>query len=350
MSERVGVLLLALVLVFAAAPAAAAPSAAEKAEARRHFEVGVAKAKLKHYDEAIAEFTRAYDLSPSPTPLYNVAIARAENGQHVQAVEMFQRYLAEGGDMVPADRRAKIQTRIAELEARLGTIRVRVSPETANLLLDGKSVDPAAAARGVRVEPGPHVVIASSDGFVPRKEVPTVGPGAVAEVTVALVPVPSADRPTPPHSAPAEVAAAAPASPAEPAPPALAPAFVARSAVVPPPAIQQSAPPAPERRQASAGRALGYVLAAAGAATLAASGVLYLLAKSDRDKAINAGCTATNCTGQGLTYWNDAKDGVTYSRIAAIAGGALLVGGVTLVIVAPATRDAPIGIAIGSRF
>jgi len=336
MSERVGIVALVLALGLAAAPAIAAPSEADKAEARRHFEAGVAKAKVQHYDEAIKEFMRAYELSPSPTPLYNIAVARAENGQHVQAIEMFQRYLAEGGDMVPADRRAKVQTRMAELEAKLGTIKVRVSPETAELLLDGRAIDVAAAAQGIRVEPGPHIVIATGEGLVTRKEVPEVGQGAVVEVALALVAVPPSPEKAPAPSPPA-------------APP---PAFVARAAVVPPPpAVQQNvAPPPRDRTSRVIARPLAYALASTGAAALSAGGILYLLAKSDRQKAIDAGCNATSCMGQGATYWKDAQDAVTYSRIAAITGGVLVAAGVTLVIIAPTARDAPIGVAIGGRF
>jgi len=349
MSERFGLLVLALVLALGPVRAHAAPSEADKAEARRHFEAGVAKVKVGNFGEAAAEFMRAYELSPSPTPLYNVAVARAQNGQTLEAIAMFRRYLTEGGDKVPADRRARVLKRIAELDAKLGRIKLRVSPETAKATLDGKPVDLAAAAEGVKVAPGYHAVAATSDGCEPREESVEVDQGAVVDVKLVLVPIPVRQpQPiTPDHSPSGDVAAAPP-------PPSPSPALVARAAVVPPPSAPVvSQPVPPPRREGSGGgvaRPLGYVLAAVGAASLAAGGVLYLIAKSDRQKAVDAGCTMTTCMGPGATYWGDAQDGVTRSRIAAIAGGVLLVGGVTLVIVAPPGRDAPAGIAIGGRF
>jgi tetratricopeptide (TPR) repeat protein len=335
MSKRVATLALALVLI-AARARAAAPSEADKAEARRHFDAGVANSKLGHYGDAITEFTRAYELAPSPTPLYNIAVAHAEYGQPLEAVEMFRRYLAEGGDKIPAERRARVQARIAQLEAKLGTIRLHVAPDTAKASLDGKPVDLAAAARGIRALPGSHVVQATGEGREPHEELVEVDEGTVADLTFTLAPLPPPRPKGPIYSPPpADVAMTAP-----PAPP------------PPGPAIQQppASPAPPERRAGATARTIGYVLAAAGVTALITGGAFYAKALSDRQKAIDAGCNSVSCGGDGATHWKDAQDGVTRARIAVIAGGVLVAGGLTLVLIAPATRDAPAAVMLGGRF
>jgi tetratricopeptide (TPR) repeat protein len=336
MSDRFAAL--ALVLLLIAAPAAAASPKA-KAEARRHFDAGVAHAKAGEYRDALTEFTRAYDLAPSPTALYNIATAQAELGQMVEAIDSFHRYLGERSETVPAERRAQVLQRIAELESRTGTITVHASPETAKVYLDGQLIEAAAAAKGVRVNPGPHRVLAAADGYDDAKREIDVGRAAVFDVTLALAPVPPAPRQEPvvPDAPPLPPPPAAP-------PPAIVPAT---------PALQQpaSAPrPAPRSGGVGVQRAIGYGVAAAGALALAAGGVLYLKALSDRDKAINAGCTATACPPPGDSDWRSAQNGVTWSRRAAIAGGVLVAAGLTVVLIAPSSRDAPAGLAVAGRF
>jgi len=161
-------------------------------------------------------------------------------------------------------------------------------------------------------------------------------------VTLALAAVPP---PVPPPVTvyappPPDVAQAPPPAPTT--PPAVSPAPIIQQPVAPPPSRE----PAPGRAQ----RTIGYTLVAVGAAALAAGGVLYLVALSDRQKAIDAGCNSATCVGEGATHWQDAKDGLTRSRIAAIAGGAFVAGGLTLVLIAPSGRDAPAGLALGGRF
>jgi tetratricopeptide (TPR) repeat protein len=341
MSDRLAALVIALMLL--ASPARAAP-ADTKAEARRHFDAGVAYAERGSYQAALVEFTRAYQLSPSYAVLYNIGKAQEALGQPVEAVAAFERYLAEGGPAVPADRRAKVAAQIKELEAHIGTITIHAAPEAATVYLDGAVIDGAAAVRGVRVSLGPHRVMATAEGHVAANREVDVARVGVLDVTLALAPIPPPAQAKPDEPAAADVPAAPPPPPPPSAPVAPPP---------PAPALQQSASPPPPIRAPDSGRVqrgIGYAVAAAGAAALVAGGVLYLVALSDRQKAIDAQCTAMSCTGQGLQYWNDAQNGVTWSRRAAIAGGVLVAGGLTVVLIAPSGRDAPVGLALGGRF
>src|SRR6185295_9066567 len=97
------------------------------------------------------------------------------------------------------------------------------------------------------------------------------------------------------------------------------------AATAPPPTLAVPAPaPAPAARSAANTRRLaGYVAGGLGLAALAAGGALYLNARSDWHAAIDRGCTTSGCPADAAPYWDDARGGVTASRIVA-GGGALL--------------------------
>jgi tetratricopeptide (TPR) repeat protein len=303
---------LAVMLVPALAVAAPAD---DKVEARRHFEAGLAEARAGAYRDALAEFQRAYDLSPNFAVLYNVARAQEALGDAAAALGSFERYLADGGGEVLADRRAGVTAEMERLRPRTGSIVVRVSPATARVTLDGAALDAAAAARGVRVNIGARKLLAAQEGYVSTEETIMVGGGQVASVSLELVPVPA----EPPRAAPPPPLPAAAPEPAGPAGPA---------------AALNERPPSPAQGPRSTGsvrRTLGYVAGAAGLAALAAGAVLYLRARSDLQSAVDAGCTQDQCVGAGASHWQDAQHGVRNARISAGAGAVLLTGGAVLI-------------------
>ena len=331
-TDRLAAIALAAALVVAAAPARAGNT---KTEASSHFDAGLARAETGDYRAAITEFMRAYELQPSYAVLYNVAKAQESLGDATAAIATYERYLKEGGPAITPERRSKVTAEIKVLAARTGTIVVHLFPASAELTLDGTAVAAAAADKGVRANAGIHQLGATGAGHLPVAQVVTVAAGGTAEVMMALVPVPA----PPPAPAPAPVAVAAP-----PAPPA--------TAVAPPspaPAIKQPAAPGRGLNDSHGGaqRAIAYILVSAGGVALTTAGALYLLARTDLQKAIDAGCTAMSCTGVGAGHWQDAQNNVTRSRILGIAGGVLLVGGFTIAVMAP---PGPVGIGIGGEF
>ena len=80
---------------------------------------------------------RAYELSPNFAVLYNIATAEQALGDEPAALTTFERYLAEGGQGIPAARRAEVAAEIKQLAARTGVVVPRVTPDGARLTLDG---------------------------------------------------------------------------------------------------------------------------------------------------------------------------------------------------------------------
>jgi hypothetical protein len=100
----------ATLLVVALACSVAHAEAA--AEAKEHFSRGVKLYNLGHFQEAIPEFEKAYDLEPAPILLFNIAQSHRQNGNKDRALFFYRRYLEQEPN---AAKRADVEQRMKEL-------------------------------------------------------------------------------------------------------------------------------------------------------------------------------------------------------------------------------------------
>src|SRR2546423_659536 len=124
-----------------ATPAPAAPHAKEltpeQKEADRHFKSGVALFGEQKFTEALAEFTRAYELAPAPIVLYNIAACHRELSHYGDAVKFYNRFLTEGAGKAPKDRLAAAKSELDVLLGRIAKITV-AAPDGAAIALDAR--------------------------------------------------------------------------------------------------------------------------------------------------------------------------------------------------------------------
>jgi tetratricopeptide (TPR) repeat protein len=106
--KRFAIVLFALLV---AAPARADDEA--KASARQHYERGVTQYNLGHFNAAIPEFEKAYELESVPVLLYNIAQAHRQLGNNERAIFFYRRYIEAAPK---AANRADVERRIRELE------------------------------------------------------------------------------------------------------------------------------------------------------------------------------------------------------------------------------------------
>jgi hypothetical protein len=301
---------------------AAEGTASGKAEARAHFERGVQLGHAGDYQEAAAEFQRAYQISPHYAVLYNLAQAQIALGQPVEAIDTLRRYLLEGGANVPADRRAEVQDTIKQQEARVSTLTVETNVAGAAIVVDGVSVARSPLAGPLRVARGKHQVTAALDGYRARSQ--TITADENAQVSIQLEPVTApADSSGPLH------------------------ALVAGSAAQPdrgPLLLTQSpGPDAEPATRAHRRRTIGVVAGGIGVAMGAAALGCYLWNKSRFDAYESARVND-----------GDKADSIrTVSAVTvglAIGSGALVATGVVLVLTAPAgsTTSPHAGLTAGS--
>jgi hypothetical protein len=113
----------------AAATTPATPEAQE--QARLHFTAGVNLLQdpgSPRYDEAYAEFKRAYEFVPSYKILGNIALCAMKLERDAEAVEAYTRYLAEAKDL-EAEERSQAERDLVTLKAGLARVTVESHPD-----------------------------------------------------------------------------------------------------------------------------------------------------------------------------------------------------------------------------
>lgn len=173
-------------LALVSAPRLARADEDPKMLARRHFDRGMELARKGAYAEALAEFTRANEMSPHYAVLYNIGQACIALGRPVEALEALERYLSEGGAEIPAARRSQVENEIAKLGARTAEVEVEVDAPGAIVSIDGKEVGRVPLPGPVRVGIGTHRLRASLEGRPAVEQSITVAGQEKRRVTLSL--------------------------------------------------------------------------------------------------------------------------------------------------------------------
>lgn len=131
---------------------------AQKQEMMEHYERATRAYDIQKYQEAVEEYQKAYEIAGDPAMLYNVAQAYRLNGQLLEALHSYRRYLQRSPN---ARNREDVDRKIADLEQ---TIEARK-----------KAAEAEAAARRARtsVTPPPVVVETPPVQVPPPSEAPT---------------------------------------------------------------------------------------------------------------------------------------------------------------------------------
>lgn len=176
----------------AASPARAQASDTVRTEAREHFDRGLRLFNQQDNEGALAEFQRAYELVPHPMVLYNMGLVLSAAGRSVQAVDAFDKLLANPAGL-DAGRLARAKDERARQAALIGEVTVTTPVDGAIVELDGFEVGKTPLAAPLRIGTGTHVVAMSAPGFAPmQKQIAVVG---LAKATLAFELQPSDTQP-----------------------------------------------------------------------------------------------------------------------------------------------------------
>lgn len=202
-----------------------APKPSDQQEADRHFKAGVARFKEAKFAEALDEFQRAYEISPHPLVLYNIAGCYRELSRYGEAVRFYTRFLAEGPGKVPPGRLSDAKTELDGIYALVSRLTVKVEPaEGAQLLLDGTPLGALPLEMPLILVPGDHKLRARAPGRVDAEREVKVAAGDVSSIELslpALVPdrppngPGGATGPTGPGHPPSETTVRTPAAPVQ---------------------------------------------------------------------------------------------------------------------------------------
>ena len=159
-----------------------------RSQSREEFRRGVALVKEGKLPEARDAFEKAYAIYPHPSILLNLGIVCLRTGDYVHAEDDLARFLVNDGGATP-DELASGRAALAEARGHLGTMRLKISPPDAHVILDGK---PLAIVQGgttdVRTTTGLHDVRISAEDYDADEEHVMVTTDKIAEREVMLTP------------------------------------------------------------------------------------------------------------------------------------------------------------------
>jgi hypothetical protein len=205
----VATLLLSVALVAASPSARAQAPGDPKAVARTKLVEGGDFLKRGDYREALARFKEAYDLVPSPKIHYNFGLAYRGLSRPAEAIDAFERFLAEASDASP-DLRANAERFRSELGRQVGTVVLSCDVDGAEISVDGRSYGTTPARAPLRLDPGPHQIVVEKSPGPPFTRKVELGAGQRVTVAASLAREPSLPAPSVTSAAP--VASPSPAS------------------------------------------------------------------------------------------------------------------------------------------
>lgn len=177
-----------LCLGLAGAPARAGNDSSKTAQASTHFQRGVQLYKQRSFDAALAEFEKSYELAPNYHLLFNLAQVQLERHDYVAALKRFREYLQTGDAQVEAARRTEVEQEIARISDFVAEVSFIVTPEGAQVSLDGVELGTAPLAAPVVINSGVHRILLSKPGFTTVQQTLTVAGGDSPRVVVTLRP------------------------------------------------------------------------------------------------------------------------------------------------------------------
>jgi hypothetical protein len=172
-----------LLLSLLAQEAAPAPAVDAKAQAQVLLREGAQHYEQAEYAAALAKFEQAYALFPSPNLLFNIGQASRELGRPLDAIDAFERFLAEVAE-APLEMFDEAKRSVAELSTQIGKLLIECPLPGAVIAVDGKKVGEAPIKDLVRVAPGRHQVTATHPSVLPAIEDVTVAVGTVQTVVL----------------------------------------------------------------------------------------------------------------------------------------------------------------------
>jgi hypothetical protein len=187
------------VLVLGASPALAAPPQAPTAgavanggspageEASNHFKRGLQLFDEADYTLALVEFSRAYQLAPNFRALYNIALVDIQLGRYADAARTLEQYLHDGGDAIAPTRLAEVNRTLGELRFRTATLDLSLNVSGAEVMLDGKPLDPSRLHGPMVIDAGEHTLRATAPGYSASDRTVTLAGGDRAAVRLELL-------------------------------------------------------------------------------------------------------------------------------------------------------------------
>jgi tetratricopeptide (TPR) repeat protein len=163
---------------------AAEPERAQQAEL--HFDRGLELYREGDPDAALVEFERANALVPNFRLLYNMAQIQVERHQYAAAMELFEDYLAQGGEAIQEARRQTVQQELLKLQERVARLWVESDVAGAKLYVSDQLVAELPLAEPILINSGICHIRVEKAGYRSAETELKVAGGDAPRVRLAL--------------------------------------------------------------------------------------------------------------------------------------------------------------------
>ena len=159
-------------------PSPAEAKQEDKEKAGKLFKEGNTLRDQGKEAQAVEKYQAAYKLFPSYKIDLNLASTLYDMGRGAEAAEIFERYLHHGEGEIDGEMKVLALGKLKELWGKLATLRVSVTPEAAQALLDGRVVDRKGKPWPIYLEPGKHKLEVTLSGYTSHGQEFELKPGA----------------------------------------------------------------------------------------------------------------------------------------------------------------------------
>lgn len=159
----------------------------QEQEGRAHFLRGLDFSHDGDSRAALIEFRRAYEIAPNYRVLFNIGQTALELSEYAQSLDAFEKYLADGGDEIPAARRTRVEAEVKRLLTRVANVTVTVNVPGASVLVDDVMVGTSPLDHPLRIGAGRHKFSASTTATVPVSRVLDLSGGEAKTLNLELV-------------------------------------------------------------------------------------------------------------------------------------------------------------------
>jgi hypothetical protein len=187
----VGICLAWSLCVLPPTTAQAAPDAKELSRARAKFQQATELEQAGQYTAAIELFREVGQVRMTPQVRYHIAFCEEKLGRLVAALGGYE-FAASQASEVGATFEKEVAGRIEDLKARIPKIVIKrgKSAKAANIELDGIKLGQSSIGVEMPLDPGPHTIIAKAPGYESYTQTVEVAEQETKQVEIELVKLP----------------------------------------------------------------------------------------------------------------------------------------------------------------
>ncbi|HEY2409471.1 MAG TPA: hypothetical protein VGI10_25870 [Polyangiaceae bacterium] len=237
--HRLGTAVCASLLVLLASVSARAQDKKELSKARAMFQQAIELEQAGNYPAALDQFREVGQVRMTPQVRFHIAGCEDKLGKLVAALGGYELALADA-DSVGDEFKGEVDQAVTRLRGRIPKLVIQrgKGAEAADIQLDGVSLGASSVGVPVPIDPGPHTISARAPSSAPFNQTVSIAEQEQKSIEITLEPEAQTEHP----------------------------ATVVTTSTA-------DHPPAPPRKT----RPLPYIIGGAGAASLLASGVLFVL-------------------------------------------------------------------------